>query len=71
MTQLGRHDAISNSCVNPKIIPSLVKPPSHRVDTQQSYIGSQLLRLPVWQSRCSLGILPLKVPESVREFPLA
>jgi hypothetical protein len=39
MTQSGRHDAISNSCVNPKITRLPVKPPSHGVDIQQSFIG--------------------------------
>jgi hypothetical protein len=38
MTQSGRHDAISNNCVNPKIKRLPVKPRSHRVDIQHSFI---------------------------------
>jgi hypothetical protein len=38
MTQSGRHDAISISCVNPKIKRLPVKPQSKRVDIQHSLI---------------------------------
>jgi hypothetical protein len=61
ITQSGGHDAISISCVNPKIKGLPVKPPSHRVDIQQSLIGSQLRRQSVWRYRCSPGTVRLKI----------
>jgi hypothetical protein len=60
MTQSGRHDAVSITCVNPKIKRLPMKPPSHRVDIQQSLIGSQLRRTSVWRYRCSPGTVHLK-----------
>jgi hypothetical protein len=61
MTQSGRHDAVSISCVNPKIKRCRRKPPSHRVDIQQALIGSQLRRQSVWRYRSSPGTVHLKI----------